>query len=49
MPLKSGKSGKAVSANIKKIKKEGHNQRQAVAIAMSKAKKTQPKGMKKKY
>ena len=49
MPLKSGKSGKAVSANIRKLKKEGHSQRQAVAIAMSKAKKTQPKGIKKKY
>lgn len=38
MPLKSGKSKKAVSANIKTEMAAGKPQKQAVAIAMSKAK-----------
>lgn len=37
MPLKKGKSRKAVSSNIKTLVKEGRPQRQAVAIAMNTA------------
>ena len=37
MPLKSGKSQKVVSSNIKTEMKAGRPQKQAIAIAMSKA------------
>lgn len=37
MPLKRGKSKKAVSSNIRELRHSGYPQRQAVAIAMKKA------------
>jgi len=43
MPLKKGKSKRVVSKNIKELVKSGRPQKQAVAIAMSKAGKTRRK------
>jgi len=39
MPLKRGKTQKVISKNIKQLSNEGYPQQQAIAIAMTKAKK----------
>lgn len=43
MPLKKGSSKKVVSSNIKELKNSGYKQSQAVAIAISNAKKKKKK------
>lgn len=43
MPLSKGKSSKAVSKNIRTLRREGRPQKQAIAIAMRTAGKAKPK------
>ncbi len=43
MPLKKGSSKKVVAENIRREMHAGKPQKQAIAIAMSKAGKTKPK------
>jgi uncharacterized protein YdaT len=44
MPLRKGRSKKAISKNISTLMREGRPQKQAIAIAMSKAGKSKRKG-----
>lgn len=44
MPLKKGSSRKTVSANIRKMMREGYPQKQAVAASLSTARRYKRKG-----
>jgi hypothetical protein len=43
MPLKKGSSKKVISANIRELRHSGRPQKQAIAIAMSNARKRKRK------
>lgn len=46
MPLKKGSSKKVISANIRELKQAGRPQKQAVAIALSQARRGNKNGRK---
>lgn len=48
MPLRRGKSKAAISTNISQLRKEGYKPKQAVAIALSQARRSGAKIPKKK-
>lgn len=43
MPLKKGKANKTISANIRKLMREGKDQKQAIAIALHTAREKRKK------
>jgi len=47
MPLKKGKSKKVVSQNIRELRHSGYPEKQAVAIALSKARGGKKRGSRK--
>ena len=47
MPLKKGRSKKIISSNIRELKRSGRQQKQAVTISLSQARKSKKSGRKK--